>query len=89
VLGGGVYGLLTGPVLAHLISARVESGETACGLPTSGSQGIYRKPDQNEGVFSFVMNTQEEIVEALADYQAGRMGTTPATVLHRPLTTRA
>jgi hypothetical protein len=35
------------------------------------------------------MNTKEEIVEALADYQAGRMGTTPATVLHRPVTTRA
>lgn len=31
----------------------------------------------------FVMNIKEEIVQALADYQGGRMGTIPATVLHR------
>ena len=27
----------------------------------------------------FVMNTREEIVQAIADYQAGRMGHIPAT----------
>ncbi|HLG70668.1 MAG TPA: pirin family protein [Chloroflexota bacterium] len=31
----------------------------------------------------FVMNTKEEIVQAVHDYQAGRMGTIPATVLGR------
>jgi redox-sensitive bicupin YhaK (pirin superfamily) len=29
----------------------------------------------------FVMNTREEIVQAIEDYQAGRMGTIPASVL--------
>ena len=32
----------------------------------------------------FVMNTHEEIVQALADYRAGRMGTIPASVLRTP-----
>jgi len=27
----------------------------------------------------FVMNTREEILQAIADYQAGRMGSIPAT----------
>jgi redox-sensitive bicupin YhaK (pirin superfamily) len=31
----------------------------------------------------FVMNTKEEIVQALQDYQAGRMGAIPATYLNR------
>jgi hypothetical protein len=32
----------------------------------------------------FVMNTKAEIVQALDDYQAGRLGTVPAKVLpHR------
>ena len=31
----------------------------------------------------FVMNTKEEIVQAITDYQAGRMGTIPATILGR------
>lgn len=31
----------------------------------------------------FVMNTRAEIVQALEDYQAGRLGTIPATVPHR------
>jgi hypothetical protein len=30
------------------------------------------------------MNTHEEIVQALADYRAGRMGTIPASVLRTP-----
>lgn len=29
----------------------------------------------------FVMNSQDEIVQAIADYRAGRMGTIPATTL--------
>jgi redox-sensitive bicupin YhaK (pirin superfamily) len=34
----------------------------------------------------FVMNTREEIAQAMADYQAGRLGTVPAAsvVAHRP-----
>jgi hypothetical protein len=26
----------------------------------------------------FVMNTREEVIQAMADYQAGRLGTVPA-----------
>jgi redox-sensitive bicupin YhaK (pirin superfamily) len=34
----------------------------------------------------FVMNTRQEIAQAMADYQAGRLGTVPAAsvVVHRP-----
>ena len=32
----------------------------------------------------FVMNTKDEIIQAMEDYQAGRLGTVPAQVLlHR------
>ncbi|MBO0714124.1 MAG: hypothetical protein J2P59_05180, partial [Acidimicrobiales bacterium] len=31
----------------------------------------------------FVMNTRAEIVQALEDYQAGRLGSIPAPVPHR------
>ena len=31
----------------------------------------------------FVMNTREEIIQAMEDYQAGRLGTVPAEVLPR------
>jgi redox-sensitive bicupin YhaK (pirin superfamily) len=36
----------------------------------------------------FVMNTREEIMQAMADYQAGRLGTIPAiTAVHNTPTT--
>jgi hypothetical protein len=36
----------------------------------------------------FVMNTREEVVQAFADYQAGRLGTIPATTaVHNTPTT--
>jgi hypothetical protein len=36
----------------------------------------------------FVMNTREEIMQAMADYQAGRLGTIPAiTAVHNAPTT--
>ena len=36
----------------------------------------------------FVMNTREEIMQAVADYQAGRLGTIPAvTAVHNTPTT--
>ena len=36
----------------------------------------------------FVMNTREEIMQAMADYQAGRLGTIPATTaVHNAPTT--
>jgi len=41
------------------------------------------QPIREPAVFygPFVMNTHEEIVQAIADYRAGRMGTIPATTL--------
>lgn len=41
------------------------------------------QPIRESAVFygPFVMNTHEEIVQAIADYRAGRMGTIPATTL--------
>jgi len=36
----------------------------------------------------FVMNTREEVMQAFADYQAGRLGTIPATTaVHNTPTT--
>ena len=57
-----------------------EPGRAAAGRPTDPRAGRLMGP--------FVMNTREEIIQAIQDYQAGRMGIIPAvTAVHNTPTT--
>jgi redox-sensitive bicupin YhaK (pirin superfamily) len=68
-----------GDALAVAGRARQDSNTPQLEVLILGGQPI-REPVVHYG--PFVMNTQEEIVQALADYQAGRLGQIPAA--HMP-----
>jgi len=71
-----------GPGGSLRISAdRIQDGTSNLEVLLLGGMPI-REPVVHYG--PFVMNTREEIVQALEDYQAGRLGTIPATAVpHR------
>jgi redox-sensitive bicupin YhaK (pirin superfamily) len=65
----------TGDNLVLRAAERMEGGWDALDVPLLGGLSI-REPVVSYG--PFVMNTHAEINEALADYQAGRLGIVPA-----------
>ncbi|MFM2438833.1 MAG: hypothetical protein RLZ55_1658 [Actinomycetota bacterium] len=87
--GSGYAGKELRPVVAHQLvefgagdTLTLRAGEEALDVLLLGGQRIA-EPVAQYG--PFVMNTRAELAQAFEDYQAGRLGTIPATeLLHTP-----